>query len=82
MSEKSVILLENISSLQADSESLVRAAVSFSPFDALEEKVSGQKYEKSPAGGPAGPVEDACEAEAGTEADVEDDDVYVSGGVD
>ena len=37
MSEKIVILLEDISSCQADTESVVRAAVSLSPFDVPEE---------------------------------------------
>ena len=43
MSEKSVILLQDISSSQADTESVVGAAVFLSPFDALEEKVAGER---------------------------------------
>ena len=84
MSEKRVILLEDISSSQADTESVVRAAVSPSPFDVPEEKVFGERGEESPVGGPEGPTEvsGVCETEAGTEADLEDEDVDVVGGVD
>ena len=86
MSEVSVIFLEEISSSQADTNSIVRAAVSPSPFDVPEEKVAGERGEESPVGGPDGPNEvgGVCETEAGTEADVEDEDedVDVVGGVD
>ena len=51
-----------------------------------EEKVAGESGEESPVGGPEGPNEvgGVCETEAGTEADVEDEDeeVDVVGGVD
>ena len=43
MSEESVILLEDISSSQADNKSIVRAAVSPSPVDVPEEKVAGER---------------------------------------
>ena len=74
MSEKNVILLTDISSSQTDTELVVRAAVSSSPFDAPEKKVAREKGDESPVGGPEGPVEegDVCETEAGTEADAED----------
>ena len=56
------------------------------PFDVPEEKVAGERGEESPVGGPEGPIEvgGVCETEAGTEADVEDEDedVDVVGGVD
>ena len=42
MSEKSAILLADISSSQADTELVVRAAVSPFPIDAPEEKVVGK----------------------------------------
>ena len=76
MSEKSVTLLEDIRSSQADPESVVGVAVAeivVSPFplDAPEEKVV-EIGEESPVRGPKGPVEDVCETEAGTEADLED----------
>ena len=86
MSEESVILLEEISSSQADKKSVVQAAVSPSPFDVPEEKVAEKRKEKSPVGGPDGPNEvgGVCGTEACTEADVEDEDedVDVVGGVD
>ena len=83
MSEKSVIPLEEISASPADTELVVGAAVSTFHFDAPEEKAAGEKGEKSPpVGCPELPVEDMCEAEVGTEADVEDEDVDVCGGVD
>ena len=76
MSEESVILLEEISSSQADNKSAVQAAISPSLFDNPEKKVSGERGEESPVGGPEGPNEvgGVCETEAGTEADVEDED--------
>ena len=86
MSEESVILLEEISSSQADNNSVVQAVASSSRFDIPEEKVAGEGGEESPAGGPEGPNEvgGVCETEACTEADVdeEDEDVDVIGGVD
>ena len=55
---------------------VVQTAVSPSPFDVPEEKVAGEKCEESAVGGPQGPTEvgGVCETEAGTEADVEDED--------
>ena len=86
MSQESVILLEEICSSQADNKSAVQAAVSPSPFAVPEEKVAGERGEESPVGGPEGPIEvgGVYETEAGTEADVEDEDedVDVVGGVD
>ena len=86
MSEKNVIVLENISSFQADTVSVVRAAVSSSPVDFPEENVAGARGEESPVGGPEGPIEEGsvCETEADRVADVEDEgkDVDVVGGVD
>ena len=82
MPEKSVILVEDIGSSQA--ESVVRAAVSPSTFDVLEDKLVGERGEESPIGGPKGPIEEGgvCETEAGTEADVEDENFEVIGDVD
>ena len=86
MSEKSVILLEVISSSQADTKSAVQAAVFLSRFDVLEEKVAGERSEGSPVRGPEGPnkVGGVCQTETGKDADVEDEDedVDVVGGVD
>ena len=86
MSEENVILLGRISSSQAENKSAVQAAVSLSPFDVPEENVAGKRGEESPVGGPEAPneVSGVCETEAGTEADVEDEDedVDVVGGVD
>ena len=86
MSEESVILLEEIGSSQADKRSSIRAAFSPSPSDVPEEKVAGERGEESPVRGPEGPIEvgSVCETDAGTEADVEDEDedVDVVGGVD
>ena len=86
MSGKSVILLEKFSSAQSDNKSVVQAVVSFSHFDVPEEKNAGERGEESPVGGPEGPNEvgGVCEIEAGTEADVEDEDedVDVVGRVD
>ena len=86
MSEESVILLEEICSSHADNKSAVQAAVSLSSFDVPEEKVAGDRGEESPVRGPEGPNEvgGVCDTEAGTEADVEDEDedVDVVGGVD
>ena len=71
---------------QADDKSAVQAAVSPSPFVVPEENVAGKRGEESPVGGPEGPIEvgGVCGIEAGTEADVEDEDedVDVVGGVD
>ena len=85
MSEETVIVLEDTSSSQADAESVARAAVSPSLFDAPEEKVVGERGEESPLGiGPEGPVEegDVCEAEAGTGEEVDDEHADVGGGFD
>ena len=86
MSEKSVILLKEISSSQADNKSGVQAAVSPSPFDVPEKKVAGERGEENPVGGPDGPNEvgRVCKTKAGTEADVEDEDHNsdVVGGID
>ena len=75
-----------INSSQADNKSAVQAAVSPSPVVVTEENVAGERGEESPVGGPKGPIEAGavCETEAGTEADVEDEDenVDVVGGVD
>ena len=86
MCEESVILLKEISSSQADKKSFVQAAVFPSPFDFPEENFAGERGEVNPVRGPEGPTEvgGVCETEAGTEADVEDEDedVDVVGGVD
>ena len=86
MSEKSVILLVEICSSQADNNSAVQAAVSPSPFDVPEQKVAGERGEESPVRGPEGPneVRGVCGTEAGTDTDVddEDEDVDVVGGED
>ena len=68
MSEESVILLEEISSSQADTKSIFGAAVSPSPVDVPEEKFAGELGEESHVGGPEGPNElgGVCETEAGT----------------
>ena len=62
MSEKSVILLEDISSLEADTVSVLKATVSSLPLVSLEEKVVGERErerereresaEETPMGGP------------------------------
>ena len=59
ISEGSVIVLEDINSSPEDTESVIRAAVSLSVFDAPEEKVAGEGGEESSVGGPKRPV---CEA--------------------
>ena len=86
MSEDSVIFLAEVSSSQADNKSAVQAAVSASPFKVPKENVAGEVGEESPVGGLEGPIEvgRVCETEAGTEADVEDEDedVDVVGGMD
>ena len=86
MSEESVIFLAEVSSPRADNKSAVQAAVSPSLFAVPEEKVAEDRGEESPMGGPEGPTEvgGVCETEAGTEADMEDEDedVDVVGGVD
>ena len=74
---------EDISSSQADTESVVQAAVS--PFcDVSGEKIVRERGKESPARDPEGLIEegDVCETEAGTEADVEDEDNDVVSGVD
>ena len=86
MSEDSVIFLAEISSSQADNEPAVQAVVSPSPFVIPEKHVAGKRGEESLVGGPEGPIEvgGVCETDAGTEADVEDEDEEfdVVGGVD
>ena len=86
MSKESVILIEETNSSQADNKSAVPSAVSPSPFDFPEEKVAGERCEESPVRGPEWPNEvvGVCGTEAGTEADVEDEDenVDVVDGVD
>ena len=86
MSEDSVIFLAEVNSSQADNKSVVQAAVSPSPFVVPEENVAGERGEESLVGGREGAVEvgGVCETEAGTEADAEDEDenVDVVGGVD
>ena len=83
MSEESVA---EISSSQVDNKSAVQAAVSTSPFAVPEEKVAGERSDESLVGGPEGPTEvgGVCKTEAGTVADAEDEDedVDVVGGVD
>ena len=86
MSEHSVIFLAEINSSQVDNKAAVQAAVSPSPFVVPEENVTGERGEESPVGGLEGPIEvsGVCETEAGTEVDAEDEDedVDVVGGVD
>ena len=86
MSEDSVIFIAEVISSQVDTKSAVEAAVSPSPLNVPEENVAGERGEESPLGGLERPVEvgGVCGAEAGTEADVEDEDeeVDVVGGVD
>ena len=86
MSEDSVIFLAEINSSQVDNKSAVQAVVSPSPVVVPEENVAGERGEESPVGSPEGPIvlRGVCETEAGTEADVEDEDedVDVVGGVD
>ena len=86
MSEDGVIFLAEINSSQVDNNSGVQAAVSPSPFVVPKENVAGERGEESPVGGLEGPIElgSVCETEAGTEVDAEDEDedVDVVGGVD
>ena len=86
MSEDSADFLAEINSSEADKKSAVPAAVSPSPFAVPEEKFAGERGEESHVGGPEGPtkVGGVCKTEAGTEADVEDEDedVDVVGDVD
>ena len=86
MSEDSVIFLAEVFLTQVDTKSAVQAAVSPSPFIVPEENVAGERGEESPVGGLERPIEvdGVCETEAGTEADAEDEneDVVVVGGVD
>ena len=86
MSEESVIFLAEINSSQVDNKSAVQAAVSPSPFIVPEENVTGERGEEIPVGSVEGPIEvgGVCETEAGTEVDAEDEDkdVDVVGGVD
>ena len=86
MSEDSVIFLAESNSSQVDNKSAVQAVVSPSPVVVPEENVAGERGEESPVGALEGPIEvgGVCETEAGTEADMqdEDEDVDVVGGVD
>ena len=86
MSEDSVIFLAEITSSQVDNKSAVQAAVSPSPFVVPEENITRERGEKSPVRGLEGLIEvsGVCETEAGTEADAEyeDEDVDVVGGMD
>ena len=86
MSADSVIFLAEVNSSKADNKSAVQAAVSPSPFVVPEENFTGERGEESPVGGLEGPIEvgGVCETEAGTEVDAEyeDEDVDVVGGVD
>ena len=86
MSEESVIFLAEISLSQGDNKSAVQAPVHPSPLAVPEEKVDGERGEKSLVGGLEGPTEvgGVCETEAGSEVDVEeeDEDVDAVGGVD
>ena len=72
MSQETVIQLKEISSSQADTKSVVQAAVSHSTFDVPEEKVARERDKESPVRGPEGPTEvsGVCETQVGTEADV------------
>ena len=84
MSEDSVIFLAEINSSQVDNKSAVQAVVSPSTVVVPEENVAGERGEESPVGGLEGPIEvgGVCETEAGTDAEDEDEDVDVVGGVD
>ena len=77
MIEKNVSVLENISSFQVDTESVARAAVFSLTLDAPEEKVVDERGNEIPVGGAEQPVEegDVCEMGAGTEAEVEEENV-------
>ena len=85
MSEKSVILLEEISSSQADTESIFRAsgtdiAISHHLPCAPEEKVVVERCEENPGGVPEQLVfggRGETDEEAGTEADIKDEDIDV-----
>ena len=86
MSEEIVILLWETCSSQADNKPVVQSAVSPSPFGVPEENFAGKGGRESLVVVPEGPNEvgGVCETEAGTVADVEDEDedVDVVGGVD
>ena len=49
----------------------------FFPFNASGEKFAGERGEESLVGGSERPVEDMCDAEVGTQVDVEDKNVDV-----
>ena len=85
MSKRSVSLLDDINSSQSDTESLVREAfaevgVSSFRLNAPEERVV-ERGQKSPVGGPEGPIKNVCDTEAIREADMEHQGVGVVGGV-
>ena len=86
MSKDCVIFLAETTSSQVDKKSTVQTAVSPSPFVVPEENVAEERGEESPVGGLEGLIEvgGVCETEAGTEANAEDEDedVDVVGGVD
>ena len=78
LSEDSVIFHAEMSSSHVDNKSAVQTAVSPSPFVVPEENVAAERGEESHVEGPEGPIEvgGVCETEAGTEADVEDEDEH------
>ena len=85
---KGAILFDDISSSQEDTEFNMRVATTDAVFDLfylmpLKKNVFGEKSEGSPVLGPERPVAecDVSETKAGTEADVEEENVYVVGGV-
>ena len=88
MSEEGVILLEEISSSQADTESVVNAAgtdIAISPLPpcAPEEEVVVETDEKRPGGDPKQLLSGdrgVRDEEVGTEADIENEDVDVVAG--
>ena len=79
--EKSVILLEEISSSQADTESIFELLF-FVSFLTPPKKFAGERGIKCPVEEPGRPVEDVCETEAGTDADIKDKVFDVVGGMD
>ena len=81
MSEKRVILLEDSMSSQADTESVVPAAVSLPPIYAPEKKLLEREARRVQWEVQRNRLK-MCETEAGTEADLEDKNVDVVGGID
>ena len=86
MSGDSVVFLAQINSSQVDNKLAVQVVVPPSPVVVPEENVAGERGEESPVGGLEGQIEvgGMCETEPGTEVDAEDEDedVDVVGGVD